>query len=40
MTKPTNSITTYLEPELESEPCLEINEVEPETEAELTRSLL
>ena len=39
MTKPTDTITTYLEPELEFEPCHDINELEPETEAELTRSL-
>lgn len=38
MTQPTKSIT-YLETELETEPCLAINEVEPETEAELTRAL-
>ncbi len=38
MTKPTDSIT-YLEAELEFEPCQEINKVEPENEAELTTSL-
>lgn len=38
MTKPTDPIT-YLEPKLELEPCIQINELEPETEAELTRSL-
>ena len=38
MTKQTDSIA-YLESELEFEPCHDINELEPETEAELTRSL-
>ena len=38
MTKPTETIT-YLQAESELEPCIQINELEPETEAELTRSL-
>ena len=38
MTKPTEPIN-YLESELEIEPCYDFNELEPETEAELTRSL-
>lgn len=38
MTKPTETIT-YFKVESEFEPCVQINELEPETEAELTRSL-
>lgn len=38
MTKPTDSIT-YLETELEYEPCHDLNRVEPETAAELSRAL-